>query len=272
MGVYVDTITARAMSTTAFVTLSGDKSGNAQPYTMNKNAKTLLAVAPYVAAGLVANQTVKIEMRLTSQDAPSIAPYSIFSQPVPGGLGATVPGLAGKYIDSLMPVNLPVDGNDVILFEARALLTNSVEPLVGSLVLWSDEVAKDKQIHAQVTANTAVPTTAVPTSGPTISITGNVEQRLKAITAYFTTLVQVAADRRIGFFTVDATGFFQDQFFPAEPIQGMLGATGGSIQYLTVIKGLDNKIKTPATVNTTFTQEEAALAASFATGILYEDF
>jgi len=271
MGVYVDVVTARAMSVTAFVTLSGDKSGTAALYTMNAKAKSLLAVAPYCASGLTAAETALIELRISSQDATAIAPYSCFAQPVPGGLGATVTGQTDPFMNTLMPVNAPVEGNDSILFEARALVLNTVEPLVGALVYWSTEAPRDKPIHSQVTAVTAVPTTAVPTSGPVITVSGQKKHRLKAIQALFTTLVQVAADRRIGFFTVDSTGLTQDHFIPAEPISGMLGAVGSSAQRLTLVKNIDDMMEPPLTVNTTFTQEEAALAARFATGIFYED-
>jgi len=271
MGTHVDVVTARALSTTEFVVLSGDKSGNGVNYTMNANAKSLLAVAPYVANTQTLAQTCMVELEVQSNDAPSISPYSIFAVPIPGGVGATNPGFGDSYMESLQPINVEVNGNDSIRFRARALLTNTVEPLVGALVYWSTEKPKDKQVHAQVTANTAVPTTATPTSGPTISVTGSVQQRLKAITAIFSTLVSLEIDRRIGFFTIDATGLAQDEFLPAEPIQGYIGAVGLSQVHLTKVRGLDNLMTTPATINSTFTQEEAALAASFSTGILYEE-
>lgn len=270
MGTFVDVVTARALATTTKVRLSGDKSGNSAPYVNNERSKAILAVQPYIAAHLTAAQTVIAKLHVESDDL-GLKNYQVFAPPIQGGLGATVPALSDPMSSGAYPLNVKTEGGERIDFSGEALVTNTVEPLMGCLVYWSDQPPRDKVLKAQVTDETSTGTAAATVAGPSITITGKVERRIKAIVGILTNLVQTATDRGIGYFHLGGDEIEADQYFPAEPIQGFLGATGNSAARLAYIKNLNVKVTTPATITTELVLEEALTSAgNFVLGILYE--
>lgn len=272
MGTFVDVVTARSIGTGVVKTrLSGDKSGNSAAYVLNARAKSILAVQPYIANNPTAAQTVLAKLHVESDDL-GLKNYQVFAPPIQGGLGATAPATEEGMSSAAYPLNAKVDGGERVDFSGEALVANTVAPLMGSLLYWSDQPPRNKVLKSQVTAVTSTGTAAATVPGASISVTGaKGERRIKAIVGILSNLVQTASDRAIGYFHLGGDEIDGDQYFPAEPIQGFLGATGNAAARLAYIKNLDIGLEIPATITTELVLEEALTSAgNFTIGILYE--
>lgn len=288
--VLTDVVSSRSLGTgTAKTQLSGDRSGNANNYTLPAWARSILAVRPFISELTpTAGQAVLASLKVESDDL-GIKDFEVYASPLGSVLGATATDLSDPQNWTAYPLNFNCNGGENMQLFGIPQIANTVAPRMGATLWISDQPATGNPVRAKIggaagggASTTSTGTSAARVSGTTITISGGISQpefgqtgalgrRIKAVYGVVTSGTIVASDVVIGWFEVAAAELAATIRFNMETIQGFLGATGQVWNRISKAESQDVVVQTPTTLTTTLVMDVApANAGNFGVGVLYQ--
>ncbi len=276
---FVDVIGDRSLGTsTAQIQLSGDKSGNATDYVVPTNVRSILAVSPILSQLTpTAGESVQATLSLISSDL-NFGNCEMLAEPLGSALSTVAFQPATVQNRNIYPLNMNTQGGEHIQFYGQAQVANTVAPFMGATLYVSDQPIQGPQYFYLTTSknkNSSNPTSSgtSPTAvaGQSVTISGQGTGTIRALYGVFASGTIVASDVVRGYFSVSAPEIqYVNHRWEMEPVQGFLGTTGQTNNYIARADKLSIPFKTPTTVSTTLTLVTApANAGTFEVGIQY---
>lgn len=267
MTVWRRCVTSRSLGTsTAQTQLSGDESGNATDFIVPANVRSIIGVEPYLMELTpTAAKSVMATLKVTSNQGDlNFGNCEMLAEPLGAVLGATAFQVTTPQIRNYYPININTKGGEHVQFYGQCQVANTVGPRMAANVIMSDKPTPQKQVFYATTSilnnasnPTSTGTSAGAVTGQAITITGSggtTGQNRGTIVALYgaignTTIV--ASDLTAGRFTITANELdYANHEFYNEPIQGFLGSTGQTNNFLSKSLNLSIGFKLPTTIST----------------------
>lgn len=278
MAIVCEAIGDRAVTTTAKIQLSGDRSGNATSWIAPASCRGILAIQPVLyQITPVANVTAITTLKVESDDL-GIQAYEVFANPLQSNVATTDTGAADAITSVRYPAFFPCKGGEQVNFYGINQVTSTTG--LGANLWWTDDPRNltDKPYRALVGgtagaagSTTSTGTSAVAVAGANITISGSNLKVIKSVYGLATNTTITAANPITGQFILAAPELAFTIRFNADPAAGSLG-TAQVLNHLTKMDNLSIPCRTPSTIATTFNITQApGTAGKFANGILYQD-
>ena len=279
MSVLVDAIGALSLGTgTAKTQLDGAKQGSASSYILPAACRAILGIQPvFFETTPTADQTPVATLKVESDDL-GLQAYEVFAEPLVNAVATNDTVISPS--SPIYPAYWPTKGGEQVNFYGICQTANTVAPLMGANVYWSDSPGdlKEKPYRALVGGaagaagsgtSTGTSTGSVP--GANISVSGSSNKLIREIDGILVNTTAAASKPLAGYMSLTAPELSYTVRAQFEPSSGLLG-TGQTITHLTRVKSLKVLCRSPSTIATSLNLTTApTTAGNFYNGILYNE-
>lgn len=280
MSILVDVIGALSLGTgTAKTQLDGGRQGSASSYILPAACRAILGVQPvFYETTPTADQTPVASLKVESDDL-GIQAYEVLAQPLATAVATNDSVLSDSIRSVIYPAFWPTKGGERVNFYGICQASNTVAPLMGANIYWSDNAGdlKDRPYRALIggtagggNSGTSTGTAAATVSGASITISGG-NKLIREITGILANTTPTASEPVAGYMSFTAPELAYTIRAQFEPVSGVLG-TGQPFNHLTRIQNLKVLCRSPSTISTSLTLAQApGTAGNFYNGILYNE-